>query len=86
MAACNIFLCKPCKPCVAGAAKDRQVDAIVEDAGISDLEYLKSRMRQGSADDDEEEEAGEEASDSDNASAADRSFLQSIYSAMDLIN
>ena len=40
-----------------------QVDAILENEGISDLEYLKSRMRQQSIDDDdhEEEDAGEKA-------------------------
>lgn len=50
------------------------MDAVVEDAGVSDLEYLKSRMRQGAADDDEDDDDDvEEASDADDTSAAERS-------------
>ena len=52
------------------------MDAILEDEGVSDLEYLKSRMRQESLDDEEDQVAEEEAPDSDDSSADERCFIQ----------
>ena len=53
------------------------MDTILEDEGVSDLEYLKSRMRQESIDD-EDKDAGEEVPLSDDSSAGQGCVLDGL--------